>query len=304
MRGHHQTDTSFSDNINFYDPSDDIDIGELGKRLLDEADAKFECRTPYASLEEAIAESEKAYSEKPLYDFGLGKKSNHQAVMDFYGYELYHRILDELEESYDCPPEKREQGHISKELWKELRDIRAGRKPYPNQKAEAQKPASKAAGNTSNANPPEIKQRQRQPGDDYRLETERGLVRNHSYRKLFKGPGLVYEVIWSNLVRKGWRDTEEYPIRKKYHDERKLLVYCTSYRKLADECGGMSHHTVKKFLDSFEEAGILKTEIFKPKGPHPSQIVIILGYWTGNGKKYREHFYRDEIFLSPKVGKN
>jgi len=290
---------TISDNINFYDPSDDIDIGELGKQLLDEADAKFEDMRPYGSLEEAIAHSMKTYSEYPLYDFGLGKKSNHQAVMDFYGYELYRQILEELEESYDCPPEKRKCGQISKELWQELRDIRAGRKPNPNQKAKAKSSASKAVGKTLNNNPVEIKQRQRQAGDDYCLQTERGLVRNQSYRKLFKGPGLVYEVIWSNLIRKGWRDTEEYPIRKKYHDERKLLVYCTSFRKLAEQCG-MSVNTAIKIVQSFIDAGILKIENFCPAGKTQSSIILILGYWTGSKENYREHLYRDEVFLSPK----
>lgn len=284
------------------------------RKFMEETDRMLEESWSHKTKEDFIAESVEAYSEIPMFDFGLGEKSNHQAIMDFYGHELYRQIDKEIIDSYDGPSDGRECGQITEKLWQQLRDIRSGRIPNPKykkvshqprlEKSEAPKkpPAPKPAKQKVHK-PVAVQQRERRPGDDYRLYTERGIIRNESYRELFKGPGMVYEVIWSNLVRKGWRDTEEYPIRKIYHDERKLLAYCTSWRHLANLCG-MSHHTVRRIVRQFEEAGIVKIESFCPKGKSQEQIVIILGYWTGSGKNYNEHYYRDEVFLSPKVGKN
>ena len=290
----------------------DDDLQKIATVLFDEADKHCEEMRSQLKWEDVIADSIKANSEVPMYDFGLGKKSNRQSVMDFYGYDLYKRIYREIGESYECPSDKRERGQITKELWQMLRDIRAGRIANPNSKRKKEAPQPRPAEQmkTSNTDCPvssnlkntktiQNQKRKRQPGDDYSLLTERGLIRNESYRKLFKGPGMVYEFIWSNLVRKGWRDTEQYPILKKFHDERKLLVYCTSYRHLADQCG-MSHNTVRKIIESFKKAGIVKVELITPKGQKQQQAVMILGYWTGSGKNYKEHLYRNEIFLSPK----
>jgi len=249
-----------------------------------------------------------------MFDFGLGEKSNHQAIMDFYGYDLYNRIRREIRASYDGPYDKREAGNITKELWQLLRDIRAGRTPSANSKPEKvsleprtknqEKPSTAAKPVESKPDPsPQSIQRQRQAGDDFKLITERGLIRNDNYRDLFKGPGTVYEFIWANLVRIGWHDTEEFPIRRMYHDDQKLLVYCTTYRHIADKCG-MSHNTVKKIIGRFKEAGIIKIEKFRPIGKPKAheQVVLILGEWSGSGKTYREHLFRDEVLLSKPNG--
>ena len=144
-----------------------------------------------------------------------------------------------------------------------------------------------------------VHQRERQPGDDYFLTTERGLIKNESYLELFKGPDTVFQVIWANLVRKDWHDSKEYPIRENYYDQRKLLVYCTTYRHLAEQCK-MSHNTVRRIIDDFKEASVVKTEPFKPQNKKQGQTVFILGKWSGSGNSYEEHLFRDEIFLSPK----
>jgi hypothetical protein len=79
-------------------------------------------------------------------------------------------------------------------------------------------------------------------------------------------------------------------------------VYCTSWKHLAGQCK-MSVNTVIDYVRKFEEAQVVKTEAFTPPGKKQEQTVFILGYWTGSGKSYREHLYRDEILLSPKVSK-
>jgi len=257
-------------------------------------------------------EIREAYSEMPMYDFGLGRKSNHQAIMDFYGYNLYRQIEKEIRESYDAPHDRRQQGHITTKLWQKLKDIRAGRIPRPQKhhkkgksvvrifEENENKPSSESIKKIKN--PVNVIQRERQPGDDYFLTVERGLIKNESYIDLFKGPDTVYQVLWANIVREGWRDSKEYPIREKYYDKRKQLVYCSTYRHVAEQCR-MSHNTVKGIIDRFKEAGVVKLETFIPKGRRQGQTVFILGYWTGKGKNYKEHLFRDEIFLSPKLVK-
>lgn len=293
------------------------------RKFKEETDRILEKDWSRKTKDELIESSIETYSNIPMFDFGLGEQSNHQAIMDFYGYVLYKQIDKEIEASYECPSDERETGQLTQELWQLLRDIRAGRKSIPEAtsdkkvtKPERNKPScplrEKSVKTPSKIvteklkskakKPIKIQQRQRQPGDDYHLWTERGLIRNESYVELFKGPGVVYEVIWENVVRKGWHDTEAYPIRKIYHDSRKLLVYCTTWRHLAKQCK-MAVNTVIGIVKKFEEARVVKTESFTPPGKVQEQTVFILGYWTGSGKSYREHLYRDEILLSPKVSK-
>ena len=54
--------------------------------------------------------------------------SNTYEIKKFYGIDLYKRIRQEIEASYECPADGRETGKITQELWQLLRDIRAGRK--------------------------------------------------------------------------------------------------------------------------------------------------------------------------------
>jgi len=285
------------------------------RKLREEVDRELEDVWSRKSTEELVAEAIKSEKEIPLFDFGLGEMSNQYDIKQFYGRDLFKRIDREIDESYECPSDGRETGQITQELWKLLRDIRASRKSIPEAKPE--KKISKSRPDESEKTSPtiatvkpkpkiqktiQVEQRQRQSGDDYKHFTERGLIRNESYVELFKGPGIVYEKIWANLVRKGWHDTDDYPIRKLYHDDQKLLVYCTSWRHLARQCK-MSVNTVINIVKKFEDAGIVKTESFTPAGKKQEQTVFILGYWTGSGKSYDEHFYRDEKLLTPKASK-
>lgn len=259
------------------------------------------------TLEKMIEESREEYSTYEMFDFGLGKMSNETAIMDFYGYDLYDRIKEELTESYNCPSDGRKRGQISKALWQEIKDIRAGKKKRPEDK---KKSVSKTAPHSSSAKKSgtsiqsefKVHQRTRQPGDDYYLKTERGVIRNKSYLEVFKGPSTVYEVLWANIVRKDWHDTADYPIRERYY-EKGMLVCCTSYRDLARRCK-MSHNTVRRIIEKFENAGVIQTELLEIKDKKQCQTVFILGRWIGSGEDYEEHYFKDEVFLSPRAVKS
>lgn len=216
---------------------------EIDKQLLEEYN------TP-EYREKVIQEAVEFYSGLPMYDFGLGQMSNMHEISEFYGSDLMNRIEAEISESYYLPDDVRKTGHISKELWQELRDIRAGRKSLPksnkkknsagrcsaepqnneNKITEPQKPKKKRPESV------EIVQRERQKRDDYFLRTERGVVLNRTYREFFGGRTIVYEWLWANLVRKGWIDQKGYPIKENYYDKG-YLAYCSTPEKIAKECG-------------------------------------------------------------------
>ena len=138
---------------------------------------------------------------------------------------------------------------------------------------------------------------------DYFMITERWVIRNKSYRELFKGRSIVYEWLWANLVRDTWIDTKGYPIKEKYYD-RGLLAYCSSPEKIGNVCGGMSKNTVEKYIKKFEEAGIIKVDYLVREGNEQGQRVYILGEWKKVNGEIIERYYRDEVFLSGKPVKN
>ena len=268
--------------------------------------------------EKAKQDAIESYSRIPMYDFGLGQMSNEQAMLNYYGSNIVKKIRKEIRESCNLPDHIRETGQISTELWQKLRDIRAGKKPPIKSVAKKKEtvkdsarpqingkkisePATKSKGKKSQVI--EIAQRERQPGDDYYLRTERGVIRNSSYRKFFQGRGIVYEWIWANLVRGEWIDTKGYPIKEKYYD-RGLLAYCSSPAKIGTDCGGMSKNTVEKYIKEFEEAGIIKVDYLVREGNTKGQRVYILGEWKEVNGKRVERFYRDEVFISEKPVKN
>ncbi|MCK4787953.1 MAG: Lrp/AsnC family transcriptional regulator, partial [Desulfobacteraceae bacterium] len=136
---------------------------------------------------------------------------------------------------------------------------------------------------------------------------ERGIVRNESYRELFKGPSTVYEWIWANVVRSQWIDTNGYPIKEEYYDKG-YLAYCSSYRQLAKDCG-LHKNKVKEYIDNFKDAGVIKVDHLVPEGKKRGQSVFVIGTWHSgkdeNGKKkVFEHYFRDDVFITKKDGQN
>ena len=296
---------------------DDADDEQSFAELQAEVDRKLieEYNTP-EYREKVIQDAIEYYSNLSMYDFGLGKMSNMHAISEFYGSDIMNRIEEEIRESYYLHDQVRETGHISKELWQELRDIRAGRKSLPKsnkKKISAGKGSTAPQNNEKKITEPEkskkkrpesveIVQRDRQKGDHYYLRTERGVILNKTYREFFGGRGIVYEWLWANLVRKGWIDKKGYPIRKNYYDKG-LLAYCSTPEKIAKECG-LVKNTVIKYLDEFKEAGIIKVDHLVPTDKKRGQSVFILGEWKEVDGEPVERFYRDKIFLSEKPVKN
>lgn len=296
----------------------DVDVKNSYDEVQAEADKilEEELSNP-AYWEKVLKEANERSSQTEMYDFGLGQMSNERAMLDYYGLDIVERIGSEIRESCNLPDGVRETGQISEKLWQELRDIRAGKIPHPksaSKKKNNRKRSpdlknsgkktfeSSAKSDNKKSKRIEIIQRERQPGDDYFMTTERGIIRNRSYRELFKGRGTVYEWIWANLVRSEWIDTKGYPIKEKYYDKG-LLAYCSTPGKIGKECG-ICKNTVAKYINDFKKAGVIKVEHLIPEEGKQGQSVFILGEWKMIDGKRHEFFYMDQVFLTSKSGQN
>lgn len=299
--------------------NENVDAKKLFEELRAEADKELDEELNNPEYWEKVKQDANEISSRtPMYDFGLGQMSNELAMLDFYGLEIVQRIWHEISEANNLPNSVREVGQISTKLWQELKDIRAGRIPNPKSTSKKKKagkhtvdPSNSGEKKSESSTKPkkkeskkvEIVQRERQKGDDYFMITERGVIRNKSYRELFKGRGIVYEWLWANLVRDTWIDTKGYPIKEKYYD-RGLFAYCSTPGKIGRDCGGMSKNTVEKYIKEFEEAGIIKIDYLVREGNEQGQRVYILGEWKKVNGEIIERYYRDEVFLSEKPVKN
>ena len=138
--------------------------------------------------------------------------------------------------------------------------------------------------------------------DDYFLKLTRGVVRNDIYRIIFaaRGRSVVYEYLWANIVRNGWKDKPGYPLKERYYDEG-FLVHSSSYTKVGEKCF-LDKNTVNTILHEFHVLNIIKLVFLEQKGPRNGQFVAILGTWTKeyNPLKHKEEvvetYFRDEVF--------
>ncbi len=233
---------------------------------------------------------------KEIYDPGFGKMVTVSHIAKFYGKDILRRLKKEQKESLH-PEAKRGKNHVSPELYRKMKKIHEFKRPQKKSKETIpREPKSVVVNKSEPKLPTENLQRKMQPGDEYFLQNRRGMIRNDKYRELFKGPSTVYEWLWANIARHGWKDTDDYPIKAKYFDNG-FLAYSASISEVGKKCG-MSKATAGKYIKQFEKAGVLRIEYLKPKGKKRGQSVFILGEWETINGEPKETFYRNQIYLS------
>jgi hypothetical protein len=231
-----------------------------------------------------------------IYDPVPDRVSSLAFIRNFYGKEILMRLRKELKECKK-PSSPEAKVFISPELHRDMRKIYEKKRPPDKSTPIKSKIIELTTEKNSCLEPPlkiTEKMRVNDPDEKYFLKTKRKLPRNKKYRKVFKGPSTVWEWLWSNIIRKGWNDTEGYPLKEKFFDNG-FLVCSYSISKIAEECE-MSKSTVSKFLKIFEEAGVIRIEYLKPKGKKRGQSVFILGEWKNIDGEYEEILYRDGAF--------
>jgi hypothetical protein len=145
--------------------------------------------------------------------------------------------------------------------------------------------------------------------DDYFLKITRGVIRNDIYRKIFsaKGRSVVYEYLWANIVRNGWKDKPGYPLKERYYDKG-YLAHSSSYTKIGEKCF-LDKNTVNIILHEFHALNIIQLIFMEPKGRKNGQFVAILGTWEMqyNAIKQKEDpvetYFRDDVFYLNNSGK-
>jgi len=285
--------------------SNDYDLDEESKKHFQELDQMFEdiLKDPKRRITEQLDPNQRSKMKvgeyEEIYDPGFGKMTSVGNIAKFYGKDILRRLKKEQKESL-APGSKRKKNHVSPELYKEIKKIREIKRPQKkSKKFNSIKSESFESEVIHKPKPKKIKQklhRKLRPDEDYFLPNRRYMIRNKDYLELFKGPSTVYEWIWANIARHGWKDKKGYPIKEKYFDNG-FLVYSASLSEIGKQCGGMSKATVGKYIKQFEEAGVLKVEYLQPKGKKRGQSVFILGEWETINGQPREMLYRDQVYL-------
>ena len=118
--------------------------------------------------------------------------------------------------------------------------------------------------------------------------TEQEIRYNNVYAT---GAYRVYQILRKWVIKKHWKDTNGYPMKKKFYNKG-LLACSISIRKLASATG-FANNTVQLLVKQLDESGWLDIGSTKMSR---GQKVYVLGYWEGNNKEnYREHLYSHEI---------
>jgi len=128
-------------------------------------------------------------------------------------------------------------------------------------------------------------------GDKFFMKKTRSMIRNKEYRKMFNGPGGLYEYLWANIIRAEMKN-DIYSIYNKYYNKGFLASSC-SFRKLSKECH-MDKNTIKSHIDAWEKRGVIKKDKLGQK--NRGQYIYILGTWQYlNGVKSERLYLEDEF---------
>ena len=138
-----------------------------------------------------------------------------------------------------------------------------------------------------------IYEKEKFAGDRFFMKKTRAMIRNDEYRKVFNGPGTLYEYIWSKIVRAQMKG-DIYNLHTKYYDKG-FLAATVSIRKLAKECN-MDKNTVKKYTRLWEDLGLIKIDKTTTKVKDQYQYIYILGTWQYIEGTRKERLYIEDEF--------
>ena len=133
-------------------------------------------------------------------------------------------------------------------------------------------------------------------GDKFFMRKTRAMIRNDKYRKVFSGPGTLYEYLWSKIIR-AKINGDIYSLHDKYYDKGFLAV-SVSIRKLAKECN-MDKNTVKKHTRLWEKLDLIKRDKVFTGVKDQYQYIYILGTWQYIEGVKKERLYIEDEFEYP-----
>lgn len=130
-------------------------------------------------------------------------------------------------------------------------------------------------------------------GDKFFMKKTRSMIRNDKYRKVFSGPGTLYEYLWSSIVR-AKMNGDIYNLYSRYYDKG-FLASTNSLRTLSKKCN-MDKNTIKKHVDLWEELNIIKKDKIFTGIKNRSQYIYILGTWQYIEGVKKERLYIEDEF--------
>jgi len=130
-------------------------------------------------------------------------------------------------------------------------------------------------------------------GGKFFIKKTRSMIRNDEYRKIFSGPGTLYEYLWANIVR-AKLNNDVYNICDKYYDKG-FLAAAVSMRKLSKDCH-MDKNTIKKYTDLWEKLSIIKKDKAPTGVKNQYQYIYILGTWQYIEGVKKERLYIEDEF--------
>ena len=133
-------------------------------------------------------------------------------------------------------------------------------------------------------------------GDKFFMKKSRSMIRNNEYRKIFNGPGTLYEYLWANIIR-AKMGGDIYNLYGRYYDKG-FLATTVSVRKLAVECN-MDKNTVKKYTRMWEKLSLIKIDKTPAETKNQHQYIYILGTWQYMEGVKKERLYIEDEFEQP-----
>jgi hypothetical protein len=102
-------------------------------------------------------------------------------------------------------------------------------------------------------------------------------------------PLVMYLKMRCGIIREGWVDHPNYPLKEKFYDNG-FLVMTMSSRQMAEEFN-MNRNTVRKYLNKMKEVGWIKIAPLKLPNRTEPQNVYIFGTWREIEEKVEEAYY-------------
>lgn len=125
------------------------------------------------------------------------------------------------------------------------------------------------------------------------IRKTRSMIRNDSYRKVFSGPGVLYEYLWANIIRSSLK-SDKYNIYEKYYTKG-FLATTVSMRQLSKSCY-MDKNTIRKYTGLWEELNIIKRDKIPTGIKNQFQYIYILGTWQYIEGIKKERLYIEDEF--------
>jgi len=102
-------------------------------------------------------------------------------------------------------------------------------------------------------------------------------------------PIIFYMILRNMIVREGWKDHGNFPIKEKFYDCHKLAM-SMSTREMSNKFN-LNRNTIKSYIKALRDIGWIKIEKVKGDNEHNEQNVYVFGTWQNINGKIEEYYF-------------